>query len=125
MGNNPNFVTIRLADISLWGYHGLDESESRNGGSFLMSLELVYEETVHMKGSDTIGRPDYAEITKFAVDIFTNNRFGLIETLASHIADKILLHFLEIRTAGVAIRKLRPVMPHILSHVEVSVSRSR
>lgn len=120
-----NHVAVKLERISLWAHHGMEESEARNGGPFEIDVELAYPEPVNPTEDSIVGRPDYAAIAALVKETFLGRRFTVIEPLATLIAEKILDRFSMVREVAVAIRKLRPVMPILLDHVEVAVTRTR
>ena len=118
-------VSVRLERISLWSNHGMDESESRNDRPFELDVVVSYPEPVNPTEDSIFGRPDYALVGALVKETFLARRFALIEPLASLIAERILDRFSGVKETSVTIRKLRPVMPLILDHVEVTVVRAR
>lgn len=118
-------VVIRIQGVSLWAHHGLDSSEEEHGGPFLVGFEAAYPEPSDPLRDSVESRPDYAAMTDLVVRTFLGPRFRLIEPLAAVIAETLLVDFPEITRVTVSIRKLRPVIEHVVDHVEVVASRTR
>ncbi|MGI9119584.1 MAG: dihydroneopterin aldolase [Acidimicrobiales bacterium] len=72
--------------------------------------------------ADTI---DYARACAAVADVASGGSVALLEHLAQRIADVVLSSDRRIEAVEVAVRKLRPPVPHDLASAGVRVARSR
>ncbi len=118
-------AVIRIEGLSLWGYHGLETKEAKEGGPFELTVEAAYPEPRKARRDTLEGRPDYAAIADRAVELFHARRYRLVEPLAALIAEALLDEFPLLTRATVTVRKLRPILRHPLRHADITVSRER
>ena len=88
-----SMTVIRLTKMLFYGYHGVDESEQKRGGTFEVDLELKGNLSTSMKSDHLEDTVDYAEIYQTVHDCLTGTRYFLLEALASHIADSNLSRY--------------------------------
>jgi dihydroneopterin aldolase len=97
-------MKIELAGLELFGYHGVLEEEKENGQSFWYDLELeVGEWGTNDRIEDAV---DYRLVVA-AVREVNEQRFELLEALASNVAET-LIHRFALARVKVRVRK-RPV----------------
>lgn len=95
---------VFIRDISLFGKHGVHESERLNEQEFIIDIVAEFDaaqaaETDEL--ADTVNYVDFLAIAKEAVE---QNSFYLIERLGERIAQKILTDA-RISTVEVTVRK--------------------
>jgi dihydroneopterin aldolase len=115
---------ITLSDISLVGYHGYHEAEKELGQRFEVDLELTVDITKAGRSDRLADAVNYEKVYKLVDKVVREDRFSLLEALATDIATSVLESF-EVR--GVIVRIRKPNVPHCpnLGHVEMEVSRGR
>jgi dihydroneopterin aldolase len=100
-------VIIELSGLELFGYHGVLEEEKEEGQSFWYDLELeVGEWGATDRLEDTV---DYRLVVD-AVREVNEQRFDLLEALASSVAETLIEQFAVARVK-VRVRKRPPGMP--------------
>jgi len=113
-------TTIELAGLEVFGHHGVNEDERRDGQRFLYDLELEVGEA---GSSDRIeDAVDYREVAACVREVSESRAFHLLEALAAAVADALLDRFPAAR-ARVRVRKPDVRLP--VEHAAVSVERSR
>ena len=117
---------IIIKDLTLFGYHGVNEEEKENGQEFLFNISIFIDrDTAGKKGflkSDDIKYTvNYSEIIEIIKYINEKNRFDLLETLSSDIAEKILSFSPIIKRVRVRVEKTSPPISEKIESVGVEV----
>ena len=95
--------TIKLENLSLFGFHGVNEIEKINGQNFIISLEISFD---MISMDDNIKSSiDYMTIYEFIKKRFNDKRFNLIESLAQKIIEDIVSKFTNINHVIINVRK--------------------
>ena len=113
-------VTVELAGLEVYGYHGVNEDERRDGQRFLYDLAL----DVGGAGlSDRIEEAvDYRDVAACVREVSEGRRFHLLEALASAVVDALLERF-PAESARVRVRKPDVALP--VEHSAVTLERRR
>jgi len=112
--------TIELAGLQVFGRHGVDEDERRDGQRFLYDLEL---EVGDAGSSDRIeDAVDYREVAACVREVSEARAFHLLEALAAAVADAIIERF---PVSAVRVRVRKPDVRLPVDFAAVSVERSR
>jgi dihydroneopterin aldolase len=113
-------ITIELAALELYGYHGLDEVERREGQRFLYDLWLEVDDAAL---SDRIeDAVDYREVVDAVRELSDRRRFKLLEPLAAAVAEMLLARF---ELEGVRVRVRKPDVALPVAYSAVSLERRR
>ena len=113
-------TTIELAGLEVFGYHGANEDERRDGQRFLYDLEL---EVGEVGSSDRIeDAVDYREVAACVREVSEGRAFHLLEALAAAVADALLDRFPVTR---VRVRVRKPDVRLPVEHAAATVERSR
>ena len=113
-------TTIELAGLEVFGHHGVNEDERRDGQRFLYDLELEVGEA---GSSDRIeDAVDYREVAACVREVSESRAFHLLEALAAAVADALLERF---PVARLRVRVRKPDVRLPVEHAAVSVERSR
>jgi dihydroneopterin aldolase len=113
-------TTIELAGLEVFGHHGVNEDERRDGQRFLYDLELEVGEA---GSSDRIeDAVDYRDVAACVREVSESRAFHLLEALAAAVADALLARF---PVARVRVRVRKPDVRLPVEHAAVSVERSR
>ena len=95
-------TNIKLNNIKLFGYHGIEEYEKKNGQLFEIDIDACI---FYSSNDDSIYNSlDYKKLYSDIVYIFNKKRYNLIETLAMDIINYIKLNY-KVNTLIVSIRK--------------------
>ena len=113
-------ATIELAGLEIFGYHGVNEDERRDGQRFLYDLWLeVGEAGTSDRIEDAV---DYREVAACVREVSESRAFHLLEALAAAVADALLDRF---PVARVRVRVRKPDVRLPVEFAAVSVERSR
>jgi dihydroneopterin aldolase len=83
-------MRIELRGLDVFGYHGVEEDEKRDGQQFLYDVELeVGDRGANDRIEDAL---DYRLVAQ-AVREVSERRFDLLEALASAVADTLMERF--------------------------------
>ena len=113
-------TTIELAGLEVFGYHGVNEDERRDGQRFLYDVELDVGEA---GSTDRIEEAvDYREVAACVREVSESRAFHLLEALAAAVADALLDRF---PVARVRVRVRKPDVRLPVEHAAATVERSR
>ena len=111
---------IRLNNIQLYGYHGVYDNEEKNGQQFEIDIEAYKDLTAAIKADNVDKTTNYSALYDKVVNVFSSNRYNLIESLANQIASTLTDEF-SLSGCRVIIRKPNVPINGILDAVEVEV----
>ena len=113
-------TTIELAGLEVFGYHGVNEDERRDGQRLLYDVELEVGEA---GSSDRIeDAVDYRKVAVCVREVSESRAFHLLEALAAAVADALLDRFPVTR---VRVRVRKPDVRLPVEHAAATVERSR
>jgi len=113
---------ITITGIRAFGYHGVFESEKRDGQEFIVDLKLELD-LVKAGSSDALqDTVDYSAIAVRTRGIIEHGSFNLIERLAAEIAERLKSEF-HIRAVEVTVHKPHALIPVDFSDVSVTIRR--
>ena len=111
---------IRLNNIQLNGYHGVDDDEKKNGQQFEIDIAVYTDLTAAIKTDNVDATTDYSALYDKVVNVFSASRYNLIESLANPIASTLTDDFC-LSGCRVIIRKPDAPINGILDTVEVEI----
>lgn len=120
---------LRIRNMQFYGYHGLLPEEGTLGQRFEVDVEVPgsFERMAELGSVSDIpeasGVVNYPEVFALTERIVTQERFGLVESLADRIASAILEAF-DVDAIVVRVRKPDPPVEGQFDGVEVEVRRS-
>ena len=83
-------MEIKLNDIKLFGYHGLNDNEKEMGQHFIVSINLMTDIDINLIGDNINNTIDYTSIYQIVKKEFNMKRYNLLETLVHKIKTAIL-----------------------------------
>jgi dihydroneopterin aldolase len=107
-----------------YGFHGVSSAEKETGRRFEVDVELSLDLSRAEQSDRLKDTVNYKEVYQTVNEIITGEHFSLIETLASRIADAILLKF-KPDLVRVRVRKKIPPVPGNLDDIEVEIERGK
>lgn len=116
---------IRIKKAAFYGYHGVLSEEQTVGGKFEADVDLYTDfskAAIDDNLSETI---DYHKVYKFIYKLALEDKHYLIESLATKIANELLLNFKELQKVCVRVRKNNPPLGGVVDCVEVEVIKER
>jgi len=116
---------IRIKKATFYGYHGVLSEEQSVGGKFEADVD-IYTDFSEAANKDSLKQTiDYNAVYKFLYRMALEQKYYLIETLASKIADELLRNFEKIQKVNVRVRKNNPPLGGVVDCVEVEVEKER
>ncbi len=97
-------ATIRLEGLSVFGHHGARPFEKEAGQRLEVDLELEPLDNRAETSDKLADAVDYDRLNHAVRDVVERNSFHLLETLAAHVAERILDSF-AVRAVRVRIAK--------------------
>jgi len=116
---------IRIKKATFYGYHGVLSEEQSVGGKFEADVD-IYTDFSEAAMKDSLKQTiDYDAVYKFIYKMALEQKYYLIEALASKIADELLRNFNKIQKVNVRVRKNNPPLGGVVDCVEVEVEKSQ
>jgi dihydroneopterin aldolase len=114
-------ASIRLVNMSFYGYHGVAAAEKETGRRYEVDCELKTDitraaQTDHLE--DTV---NYVTIYKVVEEFLERHRYNLIETLASRLLEEIKRQTRAERVT-LRVRKRIPPVPGNIDYIEIETS---
>jgi len=116
---------ITLSNMVFYGYHGELPEEKTLGQRFVIDLVLTLDIAAAASSDDLHKTVDYTQAYRICRETVEKDRFKLIETLAAHVIDRILLACLIVERVDIVIKKPSVPIAGILDHVAVETSKTR
>ena len=118
-------MTIELAGLELFGYHGVLAEEREHGQRFLVDVWLDVTDATAGKTDRIEDAVDYRRVVAAVREISDGCAYHLLEAFATALADTMLARF-AVDKARVRVRKpnVRLEVPSEHSAVEVELTRS-
>ena len=115
---------IRLHNMTFYGYHGVSAAEKETGRRYEVDCELHLDLSVPGNSDRLADTVNYSEVFRIVESVFNGKRHSLIESIATEIANHLLMDH-RISQVMVRVRKKIPPVPGNLDHIEVEITRSR
>ena len=115
---------ICLTGLSATGYHGVFDSERRDGQTFIADVVLELDTRSAARSDSVDDTVDYSKIATRVVSHLEGTPVNLIETLAENIASDILSTYL-VTAVEVTIHKPQAPLETVFADVSVSIRRER
>ena len=116
--------TIRLKNMKIYAYHGVNNHEKKFGAEFQIDLELTYNNKsfISDKLKDVI---NYEEVYVDVENCVKENKFNLIEALAEKILNVIMLKYAIVESSIVRVRKPFAPIKGIFDNIEFEIVKKR
>jgi len=108
----PGMACIRVKDLRLRTFIGINEDEIVNKQDVLINLTVLYPALEAVRDNDIEHALNYRTITKAVIQHVEGNRFALLERLTQEILDLVMQNT-AVRYAEVEVDK-----PHALRFAE-------
>lgn len=116
---------IRIKKATFYGYHGVLSEEQTVGGKFEADVDLYTDFSKASLKDELSETIDYHKVYKFIFRIALEEKHYLIESLATKIANELLLNFEKLQKVCVRVRKNSPPLGGVVDCVEVEVIKDR
>jgi len=115
---------IELRGLRVAGTHGVLPEERGRPQPFELDVDLEVDTRAAAGSDDLADTADYGAALAAVVRVVTGTSYRLLEALADAVA-RAVLEDPAVRGVTVAVRKLRPPVPHDLASAGVRVTRRR
>ncbi len=115
---------IRIRNLGIYAYHGVLESEKREGQKFYVNAELETDLRAAGRRDMLELTINYAEVCETIASVMQAESYDLIETCAERVAEAILLGYQGVRAVTIEIRKPSAPIDREFDDVSVSVRRA-
>ena len=88
----PGMARIRVKDLRLRTYIGINEDEILNRQDVLINLSILYPAVEAVRDNDIEQALNYRTITKAIIRHVELNRFALLERMTQEILDLVMAH---------------------------------
>jgi 7,8-dihydroneopterin aldolase/epimerase/oxygenase len=122
MATPEKIATLRLMNMTFYGYHGASAAEKETGRRFEVDCEYTLDISGAAKSDSLVDTVSYADVYKVIEDVLNNSRYNLMETLSERMADAIFNSF-RIRSLRLRIRKMIPPVPGNIDYLEIETVR--
>jgi dihydroneopterin aldolase len=109
--------------LKVRGFHGVFEHEKRDGQDFLVDITVWLELSEAAATDDLTKTLHYGELAQLAAGIVAGPPVDLIETVATRIADEVMLDG-RLHAVEVTIHKPSAPIPLDFADVAVTIRRS-
>jgi len=116
---------IRIKKATFYGYHGVRSEEQSVGGKFEADVDIYTDFSEAVKEDNLKKTVDYHEVYSFMYRLALEQKYYLIESLATKIADELLKNFAQITKVAVRVRKNNPPLGGVADCVEVEVVKEK
>lgn len=116
---------IIIKGLKLFGYHGVNPDEKKNGQNFFLDITLHINLTNACYSDDIDDTVNYSTVIKHISAVFTEKSFNLIEAAAQYIAGSLLNEFKAVMQIDISLKKPEAPVKADFKYVGVEISRLR
>ena len=116
---------ITIKNLNLFGYHGVKESEKKNGQNFLFNVEIVLDSKKFKDTDNLEDTLNYSTAIEIIKNINASQRCNLLETLSRIIANRIMRMSPLVEKVSVKIEKTSPPIKENIESVGVEYMLDR
>ena len=123
--SDPLGDRIELRGLRVLGLCGVLPEEQVRTQPLEVDLDVGFDQVPAAKDDDLVHTVDYGALCDAVCEAVTSKPSALLEHLAHRLAEVVLNIDERIDWATVAVRKLRPPVPHDLNTAGVRITRKR
>jgi dihydroneopterin aldolase len=117
-------ATVRLRGLSVYAHHGIVAEERTLGQRFEFDVDVEQVDCLACRTDDANDAVEYEAIAAVIVEVATNFRFQLLESLAEAVCMELLTEF-PIESVRLEVHKPAPSMSHAVARASVELRRDR
>lgn len=116
---------IHMKNMVFYGHHGDIPEERVLGQRFIIDLVLTLD-MAEAARTDQLGATiDYVRVYDLCRQLLEKERVNLLETVASHLADRILLESGRVTRVEITVKKPSVPLRGAIDYVAVELSKDR
>lgn len=116
---------IHLKNLVFYGHHGDIPEERVLGQRFSIDLSLTLDMAEAAKTDDLAATVDYVHVYDLCRQMLEKERVNLLETVAAHLADRILAEHPRVLNVEITVRKPSVAIRGVLDYVAIELSKAR
>jgi dihydroneopterin aldolase len=116
---------IELKELMFFARHGLLEEEATLGQRFRVDVVAELDTSLDLSADTPESTVNYVELFETVKEIFTGQRFNMIEAAADRIAATILKRFSKVTSVTVKVKKPSVPVDCICDYFAAEVTRCR
>ncbi len=116
---------IIIKDLRLFAYHGVNPEEKNEGQNFVLDIECKTDLSKPCETDNVDDTVSYAQIVKLVRNVFTAEKYDLLEKCSQVVADAILEKFEMINEVRVLLKKPEAPVKADFGYVAVEIKRKR
>lgn len=116
---------IIIQDLSIYAKHGVYKEENILGQQFLVSVYIDLDLSRAGQTDNLEHTIDYGAVCHFVKEYMQSHTFKLIESVAEHLAEELLLKYGQIEKIRIKVKKPWAPIGLPIKNVSVSVDRTR
>ena len=120
-----SLMRLTIKNAQFYAYHGVRPEEQALGGKYQIDLDLFYDATPAIINDDVNTALNYEEVLFAIEEVFSQDTFNLIETLAREIINRLMEEFDLIEKVTVRLRKMSAPVRQIVDYLEVEQTLTR
>ena len=120
-----SLMRLTIKNAQFYAYHGVRPEEQALGGKYQIDLDMFYDATHAIINDDVNIALNYEEVLFAIEEMFSQDTFNLIETLAREILNRLMEEFELIVKASVKVRKMSAPVRQIVDYIEVEQTLTR
>ncbi len=116
---------ILIKDLKLFAYHGVNIPEKENGQEFILNITLYTDLSVPCVSDNVNDTVSYSDVIRKVTEVFTAEKYDLIEKAAQVVCDSILDSFPRIAECEILLKKPDAPINADFAWVAVEIRRER
>jgi 7,8-dihydroneopterin aldolase/epimerase/oxygenase len=116
---------VRIKKAAFYAYHGALKEEQSIGGHFEADVDMYFDFSEAAATDDLTKTINYEGIYKHINKVIHEKKYYLIETIATIIAESLMVAYPILDKIDVKVRKNNVPVGGIIDHVEAQVVKSR
>lgn len=116
---------IIIQDLTVYARHGVYAEENILGQQFLVSVTIETDLSRAGQSDDLKDSIDYGKICHFVTQYMQQHTFRLIESVAEHLSQELLIQYKQIKKIKVKVKKPWAPIGLPIKNVSVEIERER
>ena len=116
---------IIIKDLKLFAYLGVNEEEKINGQNFVLDITVWADLEKPCESDNVDDTVSYAKIIKKVREVFTAEKYDLLERASQVVCDSIFVNFPAVREREILLKKPEAPIKADFSYVAVEIRRKR
>lgn len=116
---------IIIKDLKIFSYHGVNEEEKINGQNFVFDITVWLDLSKPCETDNVDDTVSYSKIIKKVREVFTTEKYDLLEKAAAVVMSALFGEFPEIEECEIMLKKPEAPIKADFSYVAVEIRRKR